>query len=110
MCETLREPVNVLKSLTEKAKSNKQYKFERLYRNMYNPEFYYLAYRNIYATQGNMTHGSDKQTIDGMSDERIQRIIKTLRDHSYQPKPARRVYIEKRGSDKKTTARYTLCR
>jgi len=101
MCETLREPVNVLKSLTEKAISNKEYKFERLYRNLYNPEFYYLAYRNIYAAQGNMTSGSDKQTIDGMSEGKINRIIESLRDFSYQPKPARRTYIEKKGSDKK---------
>ena len=46
MCETLREPVKVLKSLSEKT-TNKEYKFKRLYRNLYNPEFYFLAYKNI---------------------------------------------------------------
>ena len=42
-----------------------------------------------------MTAGADGTTIDGMSDERIQRIIESMRDKSYLPKPARREYIAK---------------
>ena len=98
--EALRNPIEVLRSLTEKSK-NESYRFQRLYRNLYNPEFYWLAYKNIYANTGSMTAGTDGTTIDGMSDERIQRIIKTLRDRSYQPKPARREYITKKNSHKK---------
>ncbi len=60
----------------------------------------YLAYNNICAGQGNMTAGVDGQTIDGMSDERIQKIIASLKDHSYQPNPARREYIAKKNSEK----------
>ena len=44
----MRDPITVLKSLTEKSK-DESYKFQRLYRNLYNPEFYYLALKNIYA-------------------------------------------------------------
>lgn len=80
---------------------NESYKFQRLYRNLYNPEFYWLAYKNIYANTGSMTAGADGTTIDGMSDERIARIIASLRDRSYQPKPARREYIAKKNSKKK---------
>lgn len=98
--EALRNPIEVLRSLTEKSK-NESYRFQRLYRNLYNPEFYWLAYKNIYANTGSMTAGTDGTTIDGMSDERIQRIINTLRDRSYQPKPARREYITKKNSHKK---------
>lgn len=43
-----------------------------------------------------MTAGADGTTIDGMSDERIQRIIESMRDKSYLPKPARREYIAKK--------------
>jgi len=96
----MRNPITVLKSLTEKAKE-KNYKFQRLYRNLYNPEFYYLAHRNIYANKGSMTPGVDGTTIDGMSDSRIERIIASLKDGSYKPNPARREYIPKKGNSKK---------
>lgn len=97
--EALRNPIDVLSSLTEMSK-NESYKFQRLYRNLYNPEFYWLAYKNIYANTGSMTAGADGTTIDGMSDERIAKIIASLRDRSYQPKPARREYIAKKNSNK----------
>ena len=96
----MRNPENVLKSLSEKAK-NKEYRYERLYRNLYNPEFYLLAYQNIATSQGSMTAGADGLTLDGMSMERIENIIARLKDHSYQPNPARRVYIAKKNSKKK---------
>lgn len=96
----MRNPIEVLSSLTEKSK-NESYRFKRLYRNLYNPEFYWLAYKNIYANTGSMTVGSDGTTIDGMSNERIAGIIETLRDKSYMPKPARREYIAKKNSNKK---------
>ena len=98
--EALRNPIEVLKNLTEKSK-NENYKFQRLYRNLYNPEFYWLAYKNIYANDGSMTAGADGTTIDGMSNERINKIINSLKDRSYQPKPARREYIAKKNSNKK---------
>lgn len=96
----MRSPENVLKSLSEQAK-NPSYRFERLYRNLYNPEFYLLAYQKIATSQGSMTAGTDGNTLDGMSMERIEKIIEKLRDHSYQPNPARRVYIAKKNSNKK---------
>ncbi len=98
--EALRNPIEVLKSLTEKSK-DETYRFKRLYRNLYNPEFYWLAYKNIYANNGSMTAGADGTTIDGMGNERIEKIISSLRDRSYQPKPARREYIAKKNSNKK---------
>lgn len=96
----MRNPIEVLKSLTEKSK-NEDYRFQRLYRNLYNPEFYWLAYKNIYANKGSMTAGADGTTLDGMSNERIKQIIQSLRNRSYKPKPARREYIAKKNSKKK---------
>ena len=100
MREALRNPTEVLKNLMEKSK-NETYRFQRLYRNLYNPEFYWLAYKNIYANDGSMTAGADGTTIDGMGNERIERIILSLKDRSYHPKPARREYIAKKNSSKK---------
>jgi len=96
----LRNPVFVLNSLQEKACAA-GYQYERLYRNLYNPEFYLLAYKNIAVSKGSMTAGADRTTLDGMSLERIDRLIAKLKDHSYQPCPARRVYIAKKNSKKK---------
>ena len=96
----MRNPIDVLNSLSDKSK-DRSYQFERLYRNLYNPEFYLLAYKNVYANDGSMTPGVDGNSLDGMSSARIQRIIKALKDRSYQPKPARRTYIDKKNSTKK---------
>lgn len=96
----MRNPIIVLKNLQEKS-CIKGYLFERLYRNLYNPEFYLLAYKNIYANAGSMTEGTDGLTMDGMSTDRINKIIENLKNYSYQPNPARRVYIEKKNSNKK---------
>lgn len=96
----MRNPENVLNSLREKAQTQ-QYRYERLYRNLYNHEFYLLAYQNIAKSQGSMTPGADGITLDGMSMARIERIIAMLKDHSYQPNPSRRTYIAKKNSTKK---------
>ena len=90
----MRNPENVVKSLQSKA-CNTSYKYERLYRNLYNTEFYLLAYQQIKSAEGNMTVGIDSETIDGMGMERIHTLIEKIKDFSYQPNPARRSYIPK---------------
>ena len=91
----MRSPERVLNSLSEHSKVS-SYKFERLYRVLFNSEMFLLAYHNIQGRQGNMTEGSDGKTIDGMSLKRIENLIDALKDESYQPKPARRTYIPKK--------------
>lgn len=49
-----RNPEKILNSLTQHS-SDLDYKFERLYRILFNDEMYYIAYQRIYAKQGNMT-------------------------------------------------------
>lgn len=91
----MRSPERVLNSLTEHSK-DLNYKYERLYRLLFNEEMWYIAYQRIYAKPGNMTPGSDGQTIDQMSLSRIDKLIVSLKDESYQPQPSRRVYIPKK--------------
>lgn len=91
----MRNPENVLINLT-KHSNQKDYKYERLYRLLYNEEMYLTAYQNIYSNNGSMTKGTDNKTVDGMSIKRIQNIISSLKDESYQPKPTRRTYIPKK--------------
>jgi len=73
---------------------------EGLYRQLYNPSLYLLAYGRIYRNAGAMTPGATKETVDGMSLAKIGRIIDALRHERYRWAPARRVYIEKKGSKK----------
>ena len=96
----MRNPTDVLNSLSDKSK-NPEYRFQRLYRNLYNPDFYLLAYKNIYANGGSMTPGVNGITIDGMSSQRIAKLIESLKDRSYQPNPARRTYIAKKNNPAK---------
>ncbi len=35
-----------------KARAEAHYQYERLYRNLYNPQLYLLAYQNLYANKG----------------------------------------------------------
>ena len=90
----------VLKALSDHSQSS-DYKYERLYRYLFSEEMFYVAYQRIYAKHGNMTPGTDGKTIDEMSLERIERLIVSLKDESYQPHPARRVYIPKKNGKKR---------
>ena len=96
----MRNPTNVLNSLYQHCK-DLNYKYERLYRILYNKDMYAVAYQRIAPKRGNMTAGTDGKTIDGMSIERIERLIESLKDESYQPKPSRRTYIPKKNGKKR---------
>ena len=96
----MRNPENVLNSLS-KHSGNLNYKFERLYRVLFNVEMFYVAYQNIYSKTGNMTAGVDGKTIDGMSIDRVEQLIGSLKNETYQPNPSKRTYIPKKNGKKR---------
>jgi group II intron reverse transcriptase/maturase len=96
----MRNPEKVLNSLTGHS-TDSGYKFERLYRILFNEEMYFAAYQKIYKKAGSMTEGADGSTLDGMSTNRIKQIICSLKDESYQPAPSRRAYIPKKDGKKR---------
>jgi retron-type reverse transcriptase len=67
-----------------------------LYRQLFNPQIYLLAYGRIYANQGAMTPGACGETADGMSEAKIGRIIDTLRHERYRFAPVKRIHIPKK--------------
>jgi group II intron reverse transcriptase/maturase len=67
-----------------------------LYRQLFNPQLYLLAYGRIYSNKGAMTPGPDAETADGMTMGKIERIIDALRCERYRFKPVRRHYIPKK--------------
>jgi len=69
---------------------------DELYRQLFNPQLYLLAYGRIYSNKGAMTPGPDAETADGMTLGKIERIIDALRHERYRFKPVRRLYIPKK--------------
>ncbi|MEH6892675.1 reverse transcriptase domain-containing protein [Bacillus sp. JJ864] len=84
----------VLYNLSKQA-NKENYRYDRLYRNLFNKDFYYKAYTKIYKNKGSATRGIDDETADGFGEEKICSIIEQLKDETYQPKPVRRTYIPK---------------
>ena len=91
----MRNSENVLNSLAGHSQ-DLSYKFERLYRLLFNENLFAEAYQRLSRNPGNCTKGTDGQTIDGTSIKRIRDIIEQLKDESYRPCPARRIYIPKK--------------
>jgi len=68
---------------------------DELYRQLFNPQLYLLAYGRIYSNKGAMTPGVTGETVDGMSLGKIGRIIDALRHERFRFSPVRRVFIPK---------------
>jgi group II intron reverse transcriptase/maturase len=95
----MRDAVTVLEIMRERGRNGLP--LERVYRCLFNPDLYLLAYGKIYRNAGAMTPGSTRETVDGMSLAKIEAIITALRQERYRWTPVRRTYIEKKGSSKK---------
>ena len=74
---------------------------ERLYRQLFNPDLYLLAYGRLYSNHGAMTPGACGETADGMSMAKIGRIIDALRHERYRFQPVSRVYIPKKNGKRR---------
>jgi group II intron reverse transcriptase/maturase len=69
---------------------------DELYRQMFNPSLYWMAWGRIYANKGAMTPGATPETADGMDAAKINGIIGLMRQERYRFAPARRVLIPKK--------------
>ncbi len=85
-----------------RCRGQSQKKLKKVYRNITrNRELFLMAYANLYANNGATTPGTDPEdTVDGMSVERVDKIIEELKAGSFKWKPVRRTYIEKANSKK----------
>jgi group II intron reverse transcriptase/maturase len=68
---------------------------DELYRQLFNPQLYLMAYGRVYSNQGAMTPGVTQETVDGMSLGKIGSIIDAMRHERYRFSPVRRIYIPK---------------
>jgi retron-type reverse transcriptase len=90
----MREAETVLGVLRERGRRGLP--VERLYRLLFNPRLYLLAYQRLYANSGAMTAGVTGETVDGMSPDKIRRIVAVVRTEQWRWMPVKRIYIPKR--------------
>jgi group II intron reverse transcriptase/maturase len=90
----MREAETVLGVLRERGRRGLP--VERLYRLLFNPRLYLLAYQRLYANAGAMTAGVTGETVDGMSLDKIRRIVAVVRAEQWCWTPVKRIHIPKR--------------
>ena len=89
----MRTAETILNIIQDRGK--RQLPLDDVYRQLYNPDMYLQAYAKLSKNKGAMTPGSTEETVDGMSQEKIAKIIEALRYERWQWTPVRRVAIPK---------------
>lgn len=82
----------------------KDQRFHNLNKLLGDPFFLIAVYESICKKPGNMTAGIDKKTMDGISFEYFEKLSVSLKEGSYQIKPARLVEIPKKDGGKRKLA------
>lgn len=97
----MKPTMEILENLSKNSNANKEEVFTKLYRYLMRPDIYYEAYRRLYANKGAATKGINSDTADGFSENKIAKIIQSLKDETFEPTPVRRTYIAKRNGGNK---------
>lgn len=91
----MKPTTEILANMNRNSNKNKNEVFTRIYRYLLRPDLYYIAYQKLYANNGAATKGIDNDTADGFSEDKVNKIIESLRNDTYSPKPVRRIYRKK---------------
>jgi len=75
--------------------SNRQWINHDLYRLMYQEDLYIIACERIKSQPGNMTPGTDGETLDGFSLATIRQIIQEMKTEQFRFRPVRQQFIPK---------------
>lgn len=92
----MKSTMEILTKLQENSQKNHDEIFTRLYRYLLRPDIYFIAYQHLYSNKGAGTKGVNDDTADRFSEQYVTAIIEALRTGSYEPKPVRRTYIQKK--------------
>ena len=89
--------INKLKDInTRYHEKGQEYVNKRIFRILCCQDVYESAYEKIKSNKGAMTPSSDETSLDGMSLERIKKLISKIKTETWNPRPARRIHIPKR--------------
>jgi group II intron reverse transcriptase/maturase len=80
----------------QKMKTEINQDLEVSYKQLFEIDLYKSAYQSLKSKSGNMTPGTDKETLDGISIQWAEEVIKSMKDRTFQFKPSERVYIPKK--------------
>jgi len=75
--------------------SNREWINHELYRRRYREDLYIIAYARIKSKPGNMTPGTDAETLDGFSLATIRQIIQEMKTEQVRFRPVRQQFIPK---------------
>lgn len=67
-----------------------------IYRTLYQRDLYLLAYSKLYKNEGALTQGTTTETVDGLSLNKIDQLIESIRFERFRWTPVRRTYIPKK--------------
>ncbi len=84
-----------------RSRGERKLTLEGVYRLLFNPNLYLMAYGKLYRNQGALTKGTTSDTVDGMSMRRIEGLIDALRFERHKWTPVKRVYIPKANGGKR---------
>jgi group II intron reverse transcriptase/maturase len=98
MSQTALQRLEVLQRLNGR---NKNWVNKKIYRLLYKEDLYVIAYERMKSKPGNMTPGTDNNTIDGFSKKWIDSTIQNLKTEKFQFKPVRRTEIPKPNGGKR---------
>src|SRR5256884_4907207 len=77
------------------ANRDRQWINDDLYRLLYKADLYIIAYERIKSKPGNMTPGTDEETLDGFSLATIREIIEEMKTEQFRFRPVRQQFIPK---------------
>ncbi|MBA4494104.1 reverse transcriptase/maturase family protein [Paenactinomyces guangxiensis] len=80
----------ILSLLSQKARNDENFVFRRLYRNLFNPDFYSYSYRQWCRLQGN-SMARDSEKMSGFNTAMVDTIIQKMKSETYYPKSASHV-------------------
>ena len=95
----MRETDAVLGIIRERGR--RKLPLNEVYRQLYNPHLYLLAYDRLRTNKGALTPGVTEETIDAMSVKKIEAIIEQVRHERYRWTPTKRVYIPKKSGKRR---------
>lgn len=78
-----------------KLNSDHTFQNHRIYRLFYCKDLFIAAYEKLKSNKGALTASSDKATFEGMSIQRIDTLIESLKSEQWRPRLARRILIPK---------------